>query len=825
LRNFNTDAIKASLADFLSRPLNSGDPMLYHKLPCLPQLLFTLIPLFGFLTPATVQAKYIEFAPDGVGTMQYKLTGTVTANLVTSPVRAGTHAHQLTVTGAPRRAEIDAGTFSDPRGAYWYKFSYYIPDDAGWSGNFWQFMAQWRFSNQKAPGFSAPNVAMGNKIGSVLHGGSGQHLLIKNGRWMFNLVYQDPGARSSEGLEGRDFDLAPVTKNAWTDFVIEGKWTHLAEHGSLKIWMRVGSGPFTKVAEYFGPTWVDTFAVGSQLAGQPVPAPNFTVGLYASDSNTVTRTAYVDEIYTSNLMGASGFAEVMPNGGAFDYGATNTINGAIRTIEAETPYIKRFTSGPPINIVTDVAASGGSHVVLGATSNSGLLRADIAILQGNYNLKVRFKKGPNQGRFQLSINNNNIGGIVDQYSASPTYEEVDFGTINIATDSFPQFKFTVSNKNAASSSFNLSVDRIILTNNSYVPTPGPVDPLNGEVYEAEDGYYPKFTSGPAFNILTDAAASFSKYVQLESTSAGPALRVDLIHVHAGEQRMKVRYRTGPDLGRVQVQVDNVNQGTVIDQYSATPGYQIADLGTINFPAFGPRQIKFITQAKNAASSGHKINVDWINFEGASAVPTTDLRGYWRFEQNADDASGNNNHGTPRTGFGYSTDFKESTRSGDFDGAGGRVFVPHSSSLLITNNLTLAAWVKPTSTTSNANILSKSDNTGYRLRLINTGKLNLILGNGTASPLSLTSDGYIPAGTWSHVAATVTLGGGTATVRFYINGALNSTKTGSLTAIQGGTGALIIGARLDSTAEPFWGLVDKALIYARAVPPAEISLLQ
>lgn len=210
-------------------------------------------------------------------------------------------------------------------------------------------------------------------------------------------------------------------------------------------------------------------------------------------------------------------------------------------------------------------------------------------------------------------------------------------------------------------------------------------------------------------------------------------------------------------------------------------------------------------------------------------PTVGLVGYYRFEQNTNDSSGVGNIGTAAAGFSYSTDPAEEVYAGEFDGAGGRVVVPNSASIDITGDLTLAAWVKVTSTSFSAqpNILARNMNNGYRLRINSAGNLNLLLGNGTTNPTQATGTQVLPLNQWVHVAAVVDFSGSTATVRFYVNGVADaSAPTITLSAIESNTAALIIGTRVDSTSatESLQGRLDQVTIYNRAISAAEVLQL-
>ncbi len=210
-------------------------------------------------------------------------------------------------------------------------------------------------------------------------------------------------------------------------------------------------------------------------------------------------------------------------------------------------------------------------------------------------------------------------------------------------------------------------------------------------------------------------------------------------------------------------------------------------------------------------------------------PAQGLVGYYRFEQAMDDDSGLGNNGTPKIGFTYSSDAMEDTGSGQFDGSGGRVVAPNSTSLSLTGDTTLAAWVKVQSSsfTNRPNIIAKSFNNGYRLRFNTNGTLNLLLGNGTASPNQFNGTQAVGLDQWTHVAAVIRFTAGTVTVRFYVNGVEDpNVSMAALSAIQAGSGPLVLGTRTDQTSstESLQGRLDQVTLHNRALSAAEVSQL-
>ncbi|WP_353089263.1 LamG-like jellyroll fold domain-containing protein [Flavobacterium sp.] len=105
----------------------------------------------------------------------------------------------------------------------------------------------------------------------------------------------------------------------------------------------------------------------------------------------------------------------------------------------------------------------------------------------------------------------------------------------------------------------------------------------------------------------------------------------------------------------------------------------------------------------------------------SYVPTTGLVGYWPFNGNANDESGNGNNGT-NNGATITTDrFGNANSAYNFNGSS-KINVPHSNTLNVGNEMTISVWFKQNTMENTINyILQKGSgggciNTGYSLNI-------------------------------------------------------------------------------------------------------------
>ncbi len=222
----------------------------------------------------------------------------------------------------PRRAELDDCSFHkyDPDRTYWYGLSLYLTDAGFRSRNFEQYVGQWRFSNL-AQGGPVPNCEMFKECGGgAIYGGSGHHLLTRNGRWVLTLAVQDPDCGSCEALDHVEIDLGAYRTDVWTDLVFRMDFSHDVD-GAVDAYLRVAGEEYRQVASYRGRTWLEFYQARSAQRTQGVldgrvMAPNHTVGLYYG-SDRGARTMYSDEIRTyQEEVGKDGFGVVAVNGEA-----------------------------------------------------------------------------------------------------------------------------------------------------------------------------------------------------------------------------------------------------------------------------------------------------------------------------------------------------------------------------------------------------------------------------------------------------------------------------------------------------------------------------
>ena len=200
-------------------------------------------------------------------------------------------------------------------------------------------------------------------------------------------------------------------------------------------------------------------------------------------------------------------------------------------------------------------------------------------------------------------------------------------------------------------------------------------------------------------------------------------------------------------------------------------------------------------------------------------PSVGLSAAYGFEE----ASGNSV--TDESGSGNAGTIAGATRTASgrfggalsFNGTSDMVTVPDAASLDLTTEMTLEAWVRPTTVTNWRSVLMKEQTGGLAYGLY---------ANGTTSRPSVhiftntehdtRGTAQVAANTWTHLAATYD----GSLLRLYVNGSAVSTLAlpGSIVA---SNGALRIGAN-SVWGEHFAGLIDEVRVYKRTLTATEIQ---
>ena len=162
----------------------------------------------------------------------------------------------------------------------------------------------------------------------------------------------------------------------------------------------------------------------------------------------------------------------------------------------------------------------------------------------------------------------------------------------------------------------------------------------------------------------------------------------------------------------------------------------------------------------------------------------------------------------------------------FNGSSSFVTVADSSTLRLTNSMTLASWVKTTNNSRTENFLGKYDASGtewgYILKTLPSGVVGLrVGGNNVAGSRDVADTTPINDGQWHHVAVVINLG---SNVQFYVDGSLRSTQ-GMATLASVNTAPLWIGTLPFSYfGMPFTGSLDNVKVFNQALNGSAVAAL-
>jgi hypothetical protein len=223
-----------------------------------------------------------------------------------------------------------------------------------------------------------------------------------------------------------------------------------------------------------------------------------------------------------------------------------------------------------------------------------------------------------------------------------------------------------------------------------------------------------------------------------------------------------------------------------------------------------------TDAQNKRSSTQRAQS--VN---TCTPPPAGMVSWWRAENNAFDQQGSNN-GTLQGGATFAGG--EVGQAFSFSSNGDEVLVPHNANQNTGAQITVDAWIRPTSFNGNASIINKrtvGNAEGYSLETNPSGGLYFeittpggVFRGGTSGSTSVLS-----ANVWQHVSATYD--GSTVTV--YVNGSPVGSSGSANGAINAVTADLVIGKNI-VTGASFPGLIDEVELFDRALSQSEIQAI-
>ncbi len=214
----------------------------------------------------------------------------------------------------------------------------------------------------------------------------------------------------------------------------------------------------------------------------------------------------------------------------------------------------------------------------------------------------------------------------------------------------------------------------------------------------------------------------------------------------------------------------------------------------------------------------------LGFSGMVQADLNDgLVAYYPFNENANDESGNGNDGTVNGATLTADRNGNAGRAYSFNGQNSYITVPHDSSLISTDEITLSAWIKSSDMTKNdQDIISKTESGSFSLALnetdgITESKLAFLLYVNNDYQF-VYSSAHVN-NQWYHVVGIYDA----TEMKIYVDGTLEGTLPIS-GPIKNNTSPLILGNESGQLNEPFDGTIDDIRIYNRALSESEIQQL-
>ena len=168
---------------------------------------------------------------------------------------------------------------------------------------------------------------------------------------------------------------------------------------------------------------------------------------------------------------------------------------------------------------------------------------------------------------------------------------------------------------------------------------------------------------------------------------------------------------------------------------------------------------------------------------------------------------------------------------DFDGTNDYITVSDSTSLSITSDLSLSAWIRPDVVDKEQTILGKWDETtgtddrSYRLWLDSSNNLNFSVSTDGAAVVTQTDTNItFSAGTWYHIEGVYDDAG---TMKIYIKGAIQNTKSSGVpVSVDDNASNLYIGGKENTAGSvdtKFDGIIDDVRVYNYARSASQVLI--
>jgi len=303
-------------------------------------------------------------------------------------------------------------------------------------------------------------------------------------------------------------------------------------------------------------------------------------------------------------------------------------------------------------------------------------------------------------------------------------------------------------------------------------------------------------------------------------------------VEAGDVQT-IRLPTNRVLLRGQATDDGKPAGSLATTWSkiSGPGEVVfADHGAVQTAATFSEPGAYLLGLQATDGTLDSSSFTWINL-----LPAEDselgLMGHWKFDGNAEDSSGNGNHGRLFGKATYSANVPPGAPAGsralDLDGHGAYVSVSHHRSLNAPEAVTLCLWVKPRSYPGFfpkgndwSSLVHKGSQWGAQNYHLGFGAYFYLHSDSLGMRIASLDDAVRTPGRWFHVAAVIDAKRHCGEI--YINGVLDHTVFNAGTTLTNSDPLFIGSAKPNATSID--GILSNVRLYSRALSDAEIAAL-
>jgi Chitobiase/beta-hexosaminidase C-terminal domain/Right handed beta helix region len=288
-----------------------------------------------------------------------------------------------------------------------------------------------------------------------------------------------------------------------------------------------------------------------------------------------------------------------PASGGFTMTADSFTFAAPGEANMEAEDLARTVSGAAASSGSDANASGLRWVSFAADGVNDYIEFTTRnLLAGTYDLKLRYKAYNNRGIASVKVDGTVVGSV-DQYASAVSWPTANIAKVTLATSGTHTVRFTLTGKNASSSSYSLTHDLI-----TFAP---PTVNL-----EAEN--LPRTSFGATTSLVTgDASASNSQLIVLNGDGVGDYVEFSTPSIAAGSYDLSLAYKGFSNRGIVQVSIDGADVGGTVDEYSAASSYPAAKVGPVAFATTGAHTIRLTVTGKNASATGYLLTADLFTF--------------------------------------------------------------------------------------------------------------------------------------------------------------------------------------------------------------------